>query len=395
MTELSHNTAFQQSLLEDKYRSQIEILEGSEGSKDVAGVGEDKANDGTMNGTGGELSLSMGLQRLLVRLASDHEQLAERIGAIQRKYVKQREAVEGFLQMASAQTNKLSKAEGIYRRQLEEWSAVISHMNSRIEAFRRLAKAASLPPPAPLNMGSTFAPSSTGLSASGRSPFSSSQLRYSHQSHQQQQWGGSPARGSIGSGSVGSPLPKPPTMMHQSPSVLYSPISRFSTPHAATWRSPQQDEPSRLTATPSSLASPLPSLGIGGGGGMYGGSAVPPPLSSLSVPDAPPSTVNASRYSPARSLQSYYHSNRKSMLMQQQLGQGVQGMGGMGGMGGIHARQSMQGQIQQATIVLSQEDQEAMRQLLSAQTELLESSKETVKSLERRLAELQVQGGQR
>jgi uncharacterized membrane-anchored protein len=83
------------------------------------------------------------------------------------------------------------------------------------------------------------------------------------------------------------------------------------------------------------------------------------------------------------------------MLMQQQLGQGVQGMGGMGGMGGIHARQSMQGQIQQATIVLSQEDQEAMRQLLSAQTELLESSKETVKSLERRLAELQVQGGQR
>jgi hypothetical protein len=181
-----------------------------------------------------------------------------------------------------------------------------------------------------------------------------------------------------------SPLPtqRPPT---QSPSPVggmgysqgfsaYSPISsfssKFSTPHSAAWRSPHQlDDPQsliRLAAshTPSSH-SPLPSRTP---------LSHQPPLSSLSVPDGIDGiSRSASRYSPVRqsSMQSHYHSNRKH---QQQSGL------------------TLPPPQQQQAIVLSKEDQEAVRQLLDAQTELLQASKEQVLHLERRLAELQAVG---
>jgi hypothetical protein len=88
LNELAQTTLFSYEMLQETYRSQVQVLEGSEA----------EGSDG---------SLSQGLKKLIVNLNSDHEAMEERVRKIQNKFAEQREKAERFLAFAVTKREKV------------------------------------------------------------------------------------------------------------------------------------------------------------------------------------------------------------------------------------------------------------------------------------------------
>ena len=89
INELAQSTAFSFQLLQEAYKSQAEVLEGS---IDVD-VDADSTSDGKPQGIGND-SLSIGLKNLIGRLNASHGELRGRVGLIQDAFDRQKASLE-------------------------------------------------------------------------------------------------------------------------------------------------------------------------------------------------------------------------------------------------------------------------------------------------------------
>lgn len=96
LNELAQTTLFSYEMVQETYRSQLDILEGSSTASSVATT---TAPSGT---------LSQGLRKLVHSLEGDHDALSERVRKIQDKFASQRELAERLLACAVSQRNKVS-----------------------------------------------------------------------------------------------------------------------------------------------------------------------------------------------------------------------------------------------------------------------------------------------
>ena len=93
LNELAQTTLFSYELLQETYRSQVQVLEGSE--------------DSPSSSSSEPNSLSQGLKKLLVSLNSEHGVMGERVRKIQEKFAAQREKAEKYLAFAISQRDKV------------------------------------------------------------------------------------------------------------------------------------------------------------------------------------------------------------------------------------------------------------------------------------------------
>jgi hypothetical protein len=100
INELAQSTAFSFQLLQEAYKSQTEVLEGS------IDVDADSASDGKPHGIGND-SLSIGLKNLIGRLNASHGELRGRVGLIQDVFDRQKASLEQLVAKAMQKRNKV------------------------------------------------------------------------------------------------------------------------------------------------------------------------------------------------------------------------------------------------------------------------------------------------
>jgi len=142
INELAQSTAFSFQLLQEAYKSQAEVLEGS---IDVD-VDADSTSDGKPQGIGND-SLSIGLKNLIGRLNASHGELRDRVGLIQDAFDRQKASLEHLVAKAMQKRNKISSSNSDSILQLREWSTVIAKMNEQLTNLQSIAKSASTPTP--------------------------------------------------------------------------------------------------------------------------------------------------------------------------------------------------------------------------------------------------------
>lgn len=100
INELAQSTAFSFQLLQEAYKSQAEVLEGS------IDVDADSTSDGKPQGIGND-SLSIGLKNLIGRLNASHGELRGRVGLIQDAFDRQKASLEHLVAKAMQKRNKV------------------------------------------------------------------------------------------------------------------------------------------------------------------------------------------------------------------------------------------------------------------------------------------------
>jgi len=95
INELAQSTAFSFQLLQETYKSQVEVLEG------IDNEGDDRKLQGSND------SLSIGLKNLISRLNTDHEVLRDRVGLIQDAFDRQKVSLEHLVAKAMQKRNKV------------------------------------------------------------------------------------------------------------------------------------------------------------------------------------------------------------------------------------------------------------------------------------------------
>ena len=140
INELAQSTAFGFQLLQEAYKSQAEVLEGS---IDVD-VDADSTSDGKPQGIGND-SLSIGLKNLIGRLNASHGELRGRVGLIQDAFDRQKASLEHLVAKAMQKRNKVIVA---YRAVSISSTSTLSdlyvmHNNSSIPPSRSLAPIAT------------------------------------------------------------------------------------------------------------------------------------------------------------------------------------------------------------------------------------------------------------
>jgi hypothetical protein len=91
LNELAQTTLFSYEIVQETYRSQVEILDGN-----GAAASSDR-------------SLSQGLRSLVTSLDAEHDALSERVRKIQEKFAAQRDVAERHLAFAVSQRAKVSR----------------------------------------------------------------------------------------------------------------------------------------------------------------------------------------------------------------------------------------------------------------------------------------------
>lgn len=138
INELAQSTAFSFQLLQEAYKSQAEVLEGS------IDVDADSTSDGKPQGIGND-SLSIGLKNLIGRLNASHGELRGRVGLIQDAFDRQKASLEHLVAKAMQKRNKVIVA---YRAVSISSTSTLSdlyvmHNNSSIPPPRSLAPIAT------------------------------------------------------------------------------------------------------------------------------------------------------------------------------------------------------------------------------------------------------------
>ena len=138
INELAQSTAFSFQLLQEAYKSQAEVLEGS------IDVDADSTSDGKPQGIGND-SLSIGLKNLIGRLNASHGELRGRVGLIQDAFDRQKASLEHLVAKAMQKRNKVIVA---YRAVSISSTSTLSdlyvmHNNSTIPPLRSLAPIAT------------------------------------------------------------------------------------------------------------------------------------------------------------------------------------------------------------------------------------------------------------
>lgn len=105
INELAQSTTFSFQLLQEAYKSQAEVLEGSIDSESVAAASTDDKPQG--GGGGSNDSLSIGLKNLISRLNVGHDELRDRVGVIQDVFERQKASLEHLVAKAMQKRNKV------------------------------------------------------------------------------------------------------------------------------------------------------------------------------------------------------------------------------------------------------------------------------------------------
>lgn len=105
INELAQSTTFSFQLLQEAYKSQAEVLEGSIDSESVAAASTDDKPQG--GGRGSNDSLSIGLKNLISRLNVGHDELRDRVGVIQDVFERQKASLEHLVAKAMQKRNKV------------------------------------------------------------------------------------------------------------------------------------------------------------------------------------------------------------------------------------------------------------------------------------------------
>lgn len=95
LNELAQTTLFSYEMLQETYRSQVELIEGSD------------SNDRATGGPSDVPTLSSGIKKIVASLNTEHDALAERVRKIQEKFAAQREMAERHLAFAISQRAKV------------------------------------------------------------------------------------------------------------------------------------------------------------------------------------------------------------------------------------------------------------------------------------------------
>lgn len=107
INELAQSTTFSFQLLQEAYKSQAEVLEGSIDSESVAAASTDDKPQGGGGGGGSNDSLSIGLKNLIGRLNVGHDELRDRVGVIQDVFERQKASLEHLVAKAMQKRNKV------------------------------------------------------------------------------------------------------------------------------------------------------------------------------------------------------------------------------------------------------------------------------------------------
>lgn len=274
-----------------------------------------------------DASLSTGLTSLIAKLTTDHDELVQRVKRITERLELQRENAELQLALAISQRPKMTRAEQIYQRELRDWSSTIAQMSRSIEALRMLAK------PAMQLAGTTPSTVDYNSGAAGA---------------------GTPIKSQAGGSSGAVRALQTPSRGHGSPAPS---LSRFSYNVPGTPSStPAQSGAGETTPT----RPPLRSINEVARTGSGGGSAMKP-------------------------FQSPGY-NTKFLSMQSPAA--FRGAATAGS--AVKPQQQKQQQRQQvaAPLALSEEDQSACRELLGAQTGLLQEAEDNLRALEDRVRQI-------
>lgn len=100
LNELAQTTLFSYEMLQETYRSQVELIEGSDNNDRAAGAASDAP------------TLSSGIKKIVAGLNTEHDALAERVRKIQEKFAAQRETAERHLAFAISQRAKVTFSAG-------------------------------------------------------------------------------------------------------------------------------------------------------------------------------------------------------------------------------------------------------------------------------------------
>lgn len=295
----------------------------------------------------------------------------------------------------------MSKAEGVYKRQLEDWSKVVSQMNEQVSALRALSCCPTQP--ASYNTSSFFSSSSvpsTPQSPRAQPPLHSytSTTNSVHSSGMKSQYFRSPIAAKV---PLPQPTPSSAAFSNSTPSKQQAGSgvgATFSTPQAATgtFKSTLHRPFSTPTAVATAAATPTPSYrgnantpGTAGTGATGAGAGMSRQYHTRHPPMATPLPNFYSSYKNSRvpnsaacstSHASAADATARSGYSASQFGTPAPRSPLPGGGGTATASAPV--------VQLSEEDQQVCSQLLISQTELLESARQELSELEAKFKSL-------
>eukprot|EP01039_Chlorochromonas_danica_P004895 gene4895-5364_t len=150
--ELGQSTLFHYNLVQERYKTQREIIEGKDGGHSSAS-----------SSSSSTVKLSQhGLKRILQSLRREEEELKERVQDLYNRYDNIRDHADRCLNLVLNLRKKVTPGEKLFRSQLKEWSKVVSTMSGEVDHLKVLTAKRYHAAPSNADQSTSFG--GTGLS---------------------------------------------------------------------------------------------------------------------------------------------------------------------------------------------------------------------------------------